>query len=100
MKLTKVVPASGNKKPPAAGKGRPKGSLNKTTQEAKTVIALVAAGLGGADRMLTWAQANPKNEATFWAAIYPKLLPLTVANADGETFKTERTVRFVKAKSE
>ena len=99
MKLTKVVAVSG-KKPPAAGKGRPKGALNKTTQEAKTVIALVAAGLGGADRMLVWAKKDPRNEATFWTAIYPKLLPLTVANADGETFKTERTVRFVKAKSE
>ena len=62
-----------------AGKGRPAGSLNKTTRAAKEAIAFAAEGLGGAERMVAWAQEDPKNEAAFWTSIYPKLLPLTVA---------------------
>lgn len=61
------------------GRGRPKGSKNKVSAEAKAVIAEAAEGLGGADRLLEWAQSEPANERAFWATIYPKLLPLTVA---------------------
>ena len=68
-------------RPPAAGRGRPKGSLNKTTQIAKDAIAYAAEGIGGADRLVDWAKEDPKNEAAFWTTIYPKLLPLQV-NAD------------------
>jgi len=63
-----------------AGKGRPKGSLNKTTTAAKDAIAMAAEGLGGADRLMAWAQEEPKNEAAFWTQIYPKLLPHTLAS--------------------
>jgi hypothetical protein len=73
---------------PAVGtrgnRGRPKGSLNKTTRIAKDAIAFVAEGLGGAERMIAWAQEDEKNEAAFWTSIYPKLLPLDVnANHSG-----------------
>lgn len=61
-----------------AGKGRPKGSLNKTTRAAKEAIAFAAEGLGGAERLTAWAGEDPKNEAAFWTTIYPKLLPLTL----------------------
>lgn len=61
------------------GRGRPKGSKNKVSAEAKSVIAEAAEGLGGAERLLEWAQSDPQNERAFWATIYPKLLPLTVA---------------------
>lgn len=59
--------------------GRPKGSPNKLGKAAKDVIAEAAAGLGGADRLLTWAQEAPENEKAFWTTIYPKLLPLTIS---------------------
>lgn len=61
------------------GRGRPKGSKNKVSAEAKAVIAEAAEGLGGAERLLEWAKSDPQNEKAFWATIYPKLLPLTVA---------------------
>lgn len=61
-----------------AGKGRPAGSLNKTTRQAKEAIALAAEGLGGAERLQAWAKEDPKNEAAFWTTIYPKLLPLLI----------------------
>ncbi len=64
---------------PLKSRGRPKGSVNKVGREAKEVIAAAAEGLGGLERLIVWAQAAPENERAFWATIYPKLLPLTVA---------------------
>lgn len=72
-------------------RGRPKGAVNKTTATAKLIIETTADSLGGAERMTAWAREAPENERAFWATIYPKLLPLQVANAEGETFKTEET---------
>ena len=68
---------------PGPGPGRPKGSPNKTTQLAKSVIAEAAERLGGADRLVAWAKENDGNERVFWGTIYPKLLPLQV-NAEIE----------------
>ena len=61
------------------GRGRPKGSKNKVSAEAKAVIAEAAEGLGGAARLLEWAQSDPANEKAFWTSIYPKLVSLTVS---------------------
>jgi hypothetical protein len=78
MNDTKVVKAGG-KKPPAAGKGRKAGSLNKTTRAAKEAIAFAAEALGGAERLTAWAREDQANERAFWTTIYPKLLPLQVS---------------------
>ncbi len=71
--------ANPNPGPLPKGRGRPKGSVNKVGKEAKDVIAAAAAELGGQKRLVDWAKASPENEKAFWATIYPKLLPLTVA---------------------
>lgn len=76
--LPKVGKNTGN-----AGKGRPKGSPNKTTQIAKDAIAQAADKLGGTTRLVEWAKEDAKNEAAFWTTIYPKLLPLQVTGEDG-----------------
>jgi len=80
---SKEVTASGKKRPPAAGMGRKKGSLNKTTKAAKDAIAAAAEALGGAERLTAWAQEDPQNERVFWGTIYPKLLPLQVTGEGG-----------------
>ena len=80
---SKQVKAVGKRLPPAAGKGRVKGSLNKTTKTAKEAIAFAAEGLGGAQRLVEWAQEDPLNERAFWSSIYPKLLPLQVTGEGG-----------------
>jgi hypothetical protein len=59
--------------------GKPKGAVNKTTKSAKEAIALAAEGLGGTERLIAWAQEDPRNESTFWGSIYPKLIPVTLA---------------------
>lgn len=83
MADSKILKDSAKRKPPAAGMGRPKGALNKTTQSAKDAIAHAAAELGGAARLVDWVKEDPSNERVFWGTIYPKLLPLQV-NGAGE----------------
>lgn len=62
------------------GRGRPKGSPNKTSKEAKAVIAEAAEKLGGVDRMVAWTKEAPENERAFWATIYPKLVAITLGS--------------------
>jgi len=47
---------------------------------------MAAEDLGGTERLVAWAKEDSRNEAAFWTAIYPKLLPLQVNGAgdDGE----------------
>lgn len=84
----KQGPNTGN-----AGKGRPKGALNKTTQAAKDAIAQAAADLGGVKRLVKWAKEDPGNERVFWGTIYPKLLPLQVSGDGGGPLVVE-IIRF------
>ena len=77
------------------GPGRPKGALNKTTRTAKEAIALAAEGLGGADRLIAWAQEDPLNERAFWSSIYPKLLPLQVAGDPDNPLRIEEVRRTI-----
>lgn len=84
-------------RPPNAGKGRKAGVPNKVTTAAKDAIAMAAEGLGGTDRLIAWAQADPLNERAFWSSIYPKLIPVTLAGDSANPLQLEvRTVRFVK----
>ena len=61
------------------GAGRPKGTPNKLAKAAKDAIAEAAEKLGGVDRLVEWAKEAPENEKAFWATIYPKLIPVTLA---------------------
>ena len=92
---SKEVPPSAKKRPPAAGKGRVKGSLNKTTKTAKEAIALAAEKLGGAERLVEWAKEDARNEHAFWATIYPKLLPLQVTGEGGGPLQTIARIELV-----
>lgn len=80
-----------------AGRGRPKGSANKTTKAAKELIAEAADQIGGLDRLVAWVKLEEKNESAFWTSIYPKLLPLQVngSGEDGEHLHS-LTVSFVR----
>lgn len=66
-----------------AGKGRPKGSKNKTTVAVKEALALAAEGIGGTERLIAWVKENPDNERIFWSQMYTKLLPHQVEGPDG-----------------
>ncbi len=77
------------------GPGRPKGSLNKMTLNAKEAIEEAANQLGGSNRLVEWAKEDPANERVFWGNIYPKLLPLQVTGKGGGDLIVE-IVRFGK----
>lgn len=90
MTEPKLGPNTGNR-----GKGRPKGSLNKTTAIAKDAIASAAEKLGGEDRLVAWAKEDEKNEAAFWTSIYPKLLPLQVNGPGDDGEHIHKVVREI-----
>jgi hypothetical protein len=70
------------RKPPAAGKGRPKGATNKLTRAFKEAVLNVYNGLGGDPAMLEWARKNP----TEFYKIAARLIPHEVVGSgkDGE----------------
>lgn len=76
--------------------GKPKGATNKTTKTAKEAIALAAEGLGGVNRLITWAQEDPQNERAFWASIYPKLIPVQIAGDEDNPLAHSIKIEFVK----
>ncbi len=76
------------------GPGRPKGSQNRLGKEAKEVIATAGDLLGGTMRLVAWVKEDPLNERAFWATIYPKLIPVTVAGDPDSPLNTSLTVTF------
>jgi hypothetical protein len=74
--------------------GKPKGALSKTTKTAKEAISIAADKLGGAERLVQWAQEDPLNERAFWSSIYPKLLPLQVTGEGGGAIGLSLSVKF------
>ncbi|MFZ6653802.1 hypothetical protein [Undibacterium sp. TJN19] len=99
MTETNIVDIAPKRKPPAAGRGRPKGSLNKTTLTVKDAIAKAGEELGGALRLAEWAREDPANEKAFWTVLYLKLLPLQVSGAgeNGEHLVSGIAIKLVKA---
>lgn len=79
--------------------GRQKGTPNKVTTQAKEAIAAAADALGGTDRLVAWAQEDPKNESVFWSSIYTKLVPLDV-NGNHNVNVVDRTELLRQASDE
>lgn len=72
----KVGPNRGN-----AGKGRPKGSVNKTTKAIKEMVMLALDEAGGVDYLVQQSEENP----TAFLTLVGKVLPLQVdATHDGK----------------
>lgn len=71
-------------KPPAAGKGRPKGKPNKVTAELKDMVLQALDQAGGVSYLVKRAN-DPKTSAAF-LTLLGKVLPMKVAGpgANGE----------------
>lgn len=61
-------------RPPAAGKGRPKGSQNKVTADVKAMVLEALTHAGGAEYLYMQALDNPKA----FMALVGRVLPMQV----------------------
>lgn len=92
MSSKELKPAA-KRKPPAAGKGRPKGSVNKTTGQLKEMILHALDGVGGVDYLQERAK-DPRTASAFLTLV-GKVLPMTVAGDPENPLKASITVEFV-----
>ena len=70
---------TGNRRPPNAGKGRPKGSVNKTTASTKAALTDAFEKLGGVASLVAWGRKNRSEFYKLWG----KLVPQEVTGSDG-----------------
>ena len=73
------MPACKGTRPPAAGKGRPKGAKNKLSADVRAMILSALNNVGGQDYLARQAEKNP---ATFMALL-GKVLPMQVSSDGG-----------------
>jgi hypothetical protein len=66
-------------KPPAAGRGRPKGSPNKIQAAVKEMVIQALNEAGGVQYLVTQSRENP----TAFLTLVGKVLPLQVTGEDG-----------------
>lgn len=85
------MPAPKGTKPPAQGRGRPKGAKNKIGADVKAMILEALDKAGGASYLLTQAQSNPNA----FLALVGKVLPMTVAGDPENPLKASLQVSFV-----
>jgi hypothetical protein len=93
---TKIVTGS-VRRPPAAGMGRPKGAVNKTTALLKDAILMAAqrAGGGGEDGIANYLVEQARDNPGPFLSLLGKVLPMTVAgDKDNPVFiaKIERVL--------
>lgn len=71
---SKQVPDTGRRKPPAAGKGRPKGATNKMTRTIKAAIEEAFTKVGGPDYLARMANEQPAAFMTLLGKVLPTQL--------------------------
>lgn len=71
---TKIVPSTGNRKPPNAGKGRPLGVPNKITGSVKEMLLGALEQAGGVDWLARQADENPVAFMSLLARLLPSEL--------------------------
>lgn len=68
---SKQVKSGGKRRPPAAGQGRKRGSLNKTTRTLKEALLASFNTLGGEKWLIRLAESDPKAYAGLLGRIIP-----------------------------
>lgn len=74
------------------GPGRKKGVPNKNTALIREMVAQALDQAGGVDYLVSVAQTHPGP----FLALVGKVLPVQIANADGESIKHSLEVAFVR----
>jgi hypothetical protein len=75
------------RKPPAAGKGRPKGAVNKTTGALKEAILQAAQAVGndgkGRDGLIGYLKRVAAEDVKAFSGLLGKVLPLQITGEGG-----------------
>ena len=75
---TKIV--RNNAKPPAAGKGRPKGATNKLTRNIKEAIEVAFDKVGGAEYLARMAVEQPASFMTLLGKVLPAQIDAKISD--------------------
>jgi hypothetical protein len=96
---TKELKSAAKRKPPAAGKGRKKGSANKTTTALKEAILLAAAQVGedgkGKGELTGYLRRVARENVKAFSGLLGRVLPLQVTGEGGGPVQVEKIVRVV-----
>lgn len=86
MSDSKELTTSGRRRPPAAGKGRPKGTPNKVTRQVKDMVVKALEQAGGVAYLVRCAK-DPKTAGAFLTLV-GKTMPLQVTGEGGGPVQT------------
>jgi len=96
---SKVVKSTGKKPPPNAGKGRTKGTPNKTTALLKDAILLAAQNAGNKvgkkDGIVSYLEQQAQSNPTAFMSLLGKVLPMTISGDPDNPLKVVTTVELV-----
>jgi hypothetical protein len=93
---SKVVSVTNKRKPPAAGKGRPAGSVNKNTGAIKDMIAAALHQVGGVEYLAE--RANDPKTASAFLSLVGKVMPIQVTGENGGAIQTITRIEIVPLK--
>jgi hypothetical protein len=65
-------------KQPNQAKGRPPGSENKLSAEAKDVLVRAYTEIGGFEKFREWVTSTPERLDTFYSKMWIRLLPMNI----------------------
>jgi len=80
---SKKVEGSVRRRPPAAGKGRPKGSVNKLTASVKEAIEAAFYGVGGHEYLMRQANEHPQAFLILLGKIIPAQVHAELTGRNG-----------------
>ena len=79
---SKMQGSSGRRLPPNAGRGRKKGSVNKTTKTLKEALLASFETLGGEEWLVSLAESDPKAYASLLGRLVPSEIGVEVSAGD------------------
>lgn len=96
MALTPQTERKPARKPPNAGKGKPKGAVNKTTKVLREAILLAAELTGrdgkGKDGLVGYLRRVAQEDVKAFSSLLGKVLPLQITGEGGGPIEAHMTV--------
>ena len=93
--VSKIVKNTARQLPPAAGKGRPKGSKNKVTSLLKDAVIEAAVQAGNKDGLVGYLKQQAIDHPTAFLTLLGKVLPIQHAGEVGAEIKPITVIKRV-----